>query len=286
MTDFKISSNFELGGLLDLQGIINKQVFPLVNQAVQAVGVKTAAQWQVNIHQAKLWGGEKKAYAASIKWQMTGDFSALVESNYKWDKDIENGRPPRDLKKMLDTSSKVRRTQDGRRFLVIPLRHSVAKLEDAGLYEAAQALQASKVTGQGARQAGEVTNLTPNGGMKAAPKQSGFLSNVKTKQAMMVNANQYAWGGHLSKAMMKGMGIDANTRKWAQGMHRFDTSTPGGAKSSSYLTFRVMMEGSKGWIVPAQPGQSIARKTEQQMQPKAQAAFAAAIKKTLETLPG
>ena len=64
-------------------------------------------------------------------------------------------------------------------------------------------------------------------------------------------------------------------------MVKMNTSTPGGSKSSSYLTFRVMKEGSLKWVVPAQPGQHLAKKVSDDMAPKAQQAFAMAIKKQL-----
>ncbi|MNC67709.1 hypothetical protein D3C75_1182270 [compost metagenome] len=99
----------------------------------------------------------------------------------------------------------------------------------------------------------------------------------------MVNKNHYDWGGRLKRSAMKAAGIDAKTRSWAAGMTRFDTSTPNGGKSSAYLTFRIMMEGSSGWIVPPQPGMEIAKKTAEAMQPKALSAFEEAIKRTLAT---
>lgn len=269
---FNIS--FDLGSVLDVRQIVNKQVFPLLNQAVRAVAQQTAADWQQEIYQAKLWSGEKDAYAASITWKMTGDFTAVVESNYKHAQAIETGRPAYDLKQMLNTSTKVRRTEKGKRFLVIPMRHNVAKLQAAGLYDHAKSLEASTVTGQGQRASGEVTHLSPKSGMSKAGKQSPFLSNPKTKGAMMVPQNSYAWGQRLSKA-------DAGEHKWAQNLYRFNTSTPGGGKSSAYMTFRIMIEGQTGWVIPAQPGQHLARKVTQRMQPKAQAAFAQAIKRQL-----
>lgn len=281
MADLNIKFSFDLGGTLDAQGIINKQVFPLLNQAVRAVAAHTASSWQANVYKAKLWSGEKDEYAKSITWAMTGDFSAEVRSDYRYDQDIENGRPARDLKKMLGTSIKVRRTEDGRRFLVIPFRHNAKKLEAAGIYDMASDLNASTIVSQGERPSGEVTHLSPTSGMAPAAKQTPFLSNPKTKQAQTVTKNNYAWGDRLKASAMKQAGIPLSTRKWAQGMHRFDTSTPGGAKSSTYLTFRIMMEGSSGWVVPAQPGQHIAKKTAEAMQPKANAAFAEAIKRTL-----
>lgn len=281
MADLRINFSFDLGDTLDIQGIVNKQVFPLLNQAVRAVANQTALNWQSNIYKAKLWSGEKDAYAQTVTWKMTGDFTAMVESDYRYAQDIETGRPARDLKKMLFSSLKVRRTEDGRRFLIIPMRHNMSKLQDAGLYDMAASLDASTIIGQGMRPSGEVTNMSPTTGMSASKQQTPFLSNIQTKKAMTVNQNHYQWGDRLKRSAMKAAGIPAETRSWAAGMRRFDTST-GGAKSSAYLTFRIMMEGSSGWVVPAQPGQDIAQKTVQDMQPKATSAFAEAIKRTLK----
>jgi hypothetical protein len=275
MANMTFNISFDLGSVLDVRQVVNKQVFPLLNQAVRAVAQQTAADWQQEVYQAKLWSGEKDAYAQSITWRMTGDFTAVVEATYKHAEAIETGRAAYDLKQMLNTSTKVRRTEKGKRFLVIPMRHNVAKLQAAGLYGAASALEASMVTGQGQRASGEVTHLSPKSGMSKSGKQSQFLSNTKTKSAMMVPQNNYAWGQRLSKA-------DAGEHKWAQNLYRFNTSTPGGAKSSAFLSFRIMIEGQSGWILPAQPGQHLARKVQQKMQPKAQAAFAQAIKRQLK----
>lgn len=279
MTNLKLT--FDLGTTLENQKVINKQAFPLLNQAVRAIAAKTAANWQEAVYGAKLWSGEKDAYAQSISWKMTGDFSAEVQSTYKYDQQIENGRPSRDLKEMLNTSLKVRRTVTGKRFLVIPLRHNIKKLEQAGIYSSAAALDASTITGAGERPSGELTHLSPTAGMRPAANQTPYLSNPKTRQAQSVRQNIYAWGDRLKAQAMKDAGVPLSTRRWASGMVRFDTSTPGGSKSSAYLTFRIMMEGSNGWVVPAQPGQFIAKKVTSSMQPKAQAAFAEAIKRTL-----
>ncbi len=277
--NFKIS--FDLGQTLDVGGIINRQVFPLLNQAVRAIAQQTASNWQAEVHQAKLWSGERDAYAKSITWRMIGDFSAVIESDYKHAAEIEDGRPARDLKRMLDTSLKVRRTEDGRRFLVIPLRHNMAKLQAAGIYEQAKALSASTIVGKTERESGEVMRLSPKTGMSKSANQSPYLSNPKTKSAYMVSQNIYGWGQRLSRGALKGAGADKGTQKWAQNMYRFDTSTPGGGKSSSYLTFRMMMEGSTGWVVPPQPGMHLARKVTDAMRPKAQDAFAQAVKMAL-----
>lgn len=266
-----------------LTGVINAQVVPLLNQAVRAVAQQTAIDWQKAVYQAKLWSGEKDAYAQSIKWEMTGDFSATVSTDYKLAGEIETGRGPRDLKKMLDTSLKVRRTQGGKRFLVIPMRHNtpgngaLANAMPQAVHNLASAMTPSRVVGKGQRPSGEVTMLSPKAGMHPAAKQSPYLSDPKSKQAASVVARKYAWGGKLTAGALKGAGMDAATVKRYAGMVKF----PDGSGGHSHMTFRIMMEGSKGWIIPAQPGKYLARDVAQAMQPKAAAAFAAAIKKTV-----
>lgn len=274
--------------ILDKTGVIDKTIMPAVNQAVRAIAKATAAEWQQTVYRAKLWSGEKDAYAESITWRMTGDFSAVVSSDYKYVQDIETGRPARDLKKMLDTSLKVRRTEGGKRFLVIPMRHNtpgngaLAKSMPASVYDMAKQLAASRVVATGQRPSGEVTHLSPKSGMHPSANQTPYLSNPKTKQASMVTARKYAWGDRLTKSMLKAAGLDGPEAKRYAGMVKMDTSTPGGGKSSSYMTFRLMGEWQTGkWVIPAQPGMFLARKVAQAMRPKAEEAFAAAVKKTI-----
>jgi hypothetical protein len=59
-------------------------------------------------------------------------------------------------------------------------------------------------------------------------------------------------------------------------MARFKTSTGG----SSYLTFRIMMEGSTGWIVPAQPGKYLAKNVADALEPLAEKIVAEALKRS------
>lgn len=261
MANMKFAITFDLGAKLDMMQVVNKQVFPLLSQAVNAVGKKTAAVWQERVYAAKLWSGEKDAYAGSITWTMTGDFSGEVVATYKHAEEIETGRPARDLKKMLNTSLKVRVNNKGSRYLYIPFRHNtpgnnaLAKAMPQNVYDMAQDLEASMVTGQTSR----VSGLN--------------AMDVKTKQFLTVPQNTYKWGG---KLVAQGTGM-----KNYNNMYRFDTSTPGGANSSVFLTFRTMSEKSKGWVTKPQPGQKIADGVANDMRPKAGLAFAEAIKRTL-----
>lgn len=287
MSTINYRITLDLGAKMELSAGINAALLPLVNQAVRGIAQATEANWREAVLHAKLWSGEKDAYAGSISHRMTGDFSAMVEADYKYAQEIETGRPARDLKKMLDTSLKVRRTEDGRRFLVIPFRHNTpgnnahAKAMPKAVHGLAEAMDASSVTSSWRkRRTGEVTHLSPNTGMHASSRQSPFLSRTDTKTAMTTRKLTYSWGGRLTAQMLKGAGADKETVRRYSGMVKMDTGA-NGQKSSSYMTFRMMMEGSKGWIVPAQPGQYIAQKVAQNMQPKAKSAIEAAIKKTL-----
>ena len=289
MSGLNYSISFELGASFDITKIINAQVMPLLSQAVNAVGQSTALRWQESVYKAKLWSGEKDAYANSIKWNFQqGSMSGYVEATYKFAEDIEKGRPPRDLKKMLNTSLKVRRSaSSGKRFLVIPMRHNTpgnnahANAMPQSVYAMASQMEKSRVVGAGMRPSGEITKLSPKFGMYASPNQSPFLSNPKTKQHSMTAKMSYAWGDRLSKAALLQAGASRQQAKIYANMVRMETSTPGGGKSSSYLTFRIMMDGQAGWIVPAQPGQWIAKKVAEDMKPIADTIFAGAVSGTV-----
>lgn len=258
MVNYRIT--FPLAAQLELSAGINARLFPLVNQAINAVAQATAANWKEAVYRAKMWSGEKDAYANSITYRMTGDFSAMVETDYRYAQDIETGRPPRDLKKMLDTSMKVRQAKDGSRYLIIPFRHNApgnsahAQAMPPAVYQQAKQLSPSTIVGHGRRLSG-----------------TGAWS-LKTQAPATVRQRQYQWGGRLQ---------GENVPKNMQGMVRMNTATRPGQNYSSYLTFRVMSEKSTGWIIPAKPGQFIAQKVSQTMQPLAETVLTEAIRRSL-----
>jgi hypothetical protein len=260
MAEFRI--RVDLAGVMSAAGnVINAQVLPRLNQAVRAVVAQTQADWMESVQRARgLWSGEKDAYAASIQAKMTGDFSGLVWTDYKYAEEIENGRPAKDLKSMLDTSLKVRTTKKGKRYLIIPMRHNtpgsdaLAPAMPPSIFAAVSQLAASRVTGMGSRVSG-----------------TGAM-DPKTRQAVTVPQRRYSWGDRLVGAVALG------GNKNHEGMYRFSTTTPGGARSSAYLTFRVMMEGSPGWVVAPRPGLGLARGVAERMQPLAELAFGEAVK--------
>lgn len=259
MSKISYRISLDLGARMEISAGINAALLPMVNQAVNGIAQATAANWREAVYRAKLWSGEKDAYAGSISWRMTGDFSAMVEADYKHAQEIETGRPARDLKRMLDTSMKVRQAKDGSRYLIIPFRHNTPGNEASGkampkaVYAQAKMLSLSTIVGHGWR-----------------PSGTGAWS-MKTKAPAAVRQRKYNWGDRL---------FGDNVPKHQQGMVRMNTATGQGKKSSSYLTFRVMSEKSRGWIIQPQPGQHIARGVAEDMQPKADMVIAEAIRRS------
>jgi hypothetical protein len=206
---------------------------------------------------------EKALYIDSIKGTVEpSGFAGEIRATYKYASDIETGRPARDLKKMLQTSLKTRTIQSGinkgQRYLIIPFRHNIPSASGEGalapqmpasVYEHARALMPSTVLSPGAH--------------RPATRLSGSGHTVAQ--------HSYAWGGRLKAGLAPKLRTSHASDPYA-GMVRFSTTTPGKngklpTHSSSYLTFRMMREGSGGWIIKPQPGQYLAKKVSEELQP-------------------
>lgn len=285
MAQYKITATVQ--GVDAAYAAIYRAVFPRLTQAVGAVAQQARIDWMSAVKEARLWSGEKAPYMASIQWRMTGTLSAEVWSDYKHAEAIETGRPARDLKKMLDTSLKVRRTKDGKRFLVIPFRHNTPGAEATGqampanVYSIAKAMSPSLVTGMGQRPSGQVVDLSPTSGMTPVARQPKYLLNPANKQRIMVPSRMYQWGDRLTRGELKASGASKAEQRRYAGMVRMKDATGGKNRAAAYMTFRVMMEDSRGWIVPAKPGLYLAKGVADALQPKADAAFREAIKRDL-----
>lgn len=151
-----------------------------------------------------------------------------LENPEKYAEAIERGVAERDMKEMLPTAKKARRAKDGSLYLIIPFRHGSDENAvglhgmPAQVYAMAQALKRSKVTGFHMERSG-----------------TGFI----------VPRANYKWGGKLTVAQLNEAGASYKDQNRYQGMYKF-----GNKGHSSYITFRVMSQKSKGWITPARPG--------------------------------
>lgn len=261
-TSFRISVD-----LTNLSVVANARIFANLASTVEAVAQVGVERWQTAVKKAPLWSGEIDAYSSSIGYRMTGPYSAEISSDYKYVEDIETGRPPFDMKKMLDTSLKVRTSKAGKRYLIIPFRHNTpghsahAPPMPEGVYKQAKHLAASQITGHGKRLSG-----------------TGAW-DIKTKQPAQVRARSYDWGGRLPAGLSRKIKPEHRSDPHA-GMVRFKEASGG----SSFLTFRVMVEGSSGWIKPAKPGLFIAQNVAESLQRTADADFPAAIARDLAAI--
>lgn len=253
MADYLIK--IELPDSADIRKMIDDEVLPRVAQAVRNIAEVAAEDWRKAVSNAKLWKGERDAYQSSIKVTFDLPFNATVRSDYKYADDIETGRPPYDLKRMLQTSKKIRFVKNGvhagQRYLIIPMRHNVKDMP-ADVYSAAKQLLPSKVTGK---------QLQYNGGTGARIR-------------MRMRAT-YSWGDRLPAGMVEKKKSYHHTDIYS-GMVRFDASSKK-SNRSTYLTFRLMGEWSTGWFLPAQPGQFIAQKVATDLQPFADQVIAGAF---------
>jgi len=238
---------------------LHLQLETAIAQAVQTTALTAQAAWKQTVLQTPgLWQPIKDRYADSIRVEYDG-MGARIYSDDPMATPIETGIPARDMKRMLDTSAKVRVAQTGKhagqRYLIIPFRHNtpgntaLAGAMPQAVYAQAKQLTKSHVTGK----------VSMRSGLNA--------SNPHTKGPLMTMRNTYKWGDRLN---------GADTPKRFKGMVRFNTSS-GGQNSSSFLTFRVMGEWSPGWIIKAQPGRFIVKAVSDQAQQMLQSEVTAAI---------
>ena len=260
-----------MGNLVPLWAPVNADAFPNLAGAVGMIAQAAHQQWIAFANGAPMPNGKvirnrTGEYARSIQIRHTGPFAAEVFSDLRYAQGIEEGMPARDLKKMLDTSFKVRLSAKGLRYLIIPFRHSApnsvmgSNMPEA-LHEWWKNGVASQITGRYERISG-----------------TGAF-DIKTRKAITVPAWKYRWGTRVGKTDLEGLGIGGKEADRLKGMVMF--RKPGGGRGGSghtqYITFRVMSEKSKGWIAPAVEGKWPARTVADGLRPIAEAAFRHAV---------
>jgi hypothetical protein len=277
MTEFRIS--VELGHLLPPDTPVNADVFPTLASAVKRVAETAHGLWVSYASGAPLPDGKvinnrTGEYQRSIMLRETGPFSAVVESDLAYAKSIEEGSPARDMKRMLTSSLKVRISERGDRYLIIPFRWNhpgsvMGQNMPVAVHNwwSVQKRASSSITGTYRRVSG-----------------TGAL-DIHTHSVLTVAGWRYQWGKRLGGNDLANLGINPShgIGKQMAGMVNFRRpGGTGGSSHSQFITFRVMSERSVGkWIVPAQPGKWPARTVAQQLQPIAEQAFAAAVEEDI-----
>lgn len=273
MTEFRIG--IEIGHLLPSGTPLGQDLFPNLAYAVQQVAEKAHLTWLAYaggkpLPDGSTIGSRTGSYLRSIELARAGQFSAEVFSDAPHAKEIEEGSSARDLKRMLDTSMKVRVTKDGRRYLIIPFRwgtpgstgfgKNVMPPEVHSMWRHDPEMKPSRVISLGQRQSG-------NGAY-----------DIRTRSPFLVPQRQYNWGGRLTAEKLHRAGVHGQAAKRMTGMVNMQNpSGEGGGKHSQFLTFRIMVEGASGWLVPARPGKYPARTTADQIRPAAAKIFGQAV---------
>lgn len=281
MPEFSIS--VDLGHIMAEGTPITADLFPNLAMAVQAVADRAEARWKAYAAGAAMPNGKSVGirsgqYMRSIMQRSLGDFSKEVYSNLPYARVIEEGAPRRDLKELLRSSSKVRISAAGHRYLIIPFRFGSPGnvMRDSPMPDSVRDWwidkKSSSITGQFLRVSG-----------------TGAIS-IKTRKPLTVAARTYSWGDRLSREALTELGMSDAQTKRMQGMVNFRRpSQSGGAAHSKYLTFRIMSERSpaSSWISPAQEGKWPARTTADEFRGVADKVFRAAVEADIKAaLPG
>lgn len=289
MPDFRIG--VEIGSRIPAISPLTAEVFPTLAAAVRRIAEAALEQWRAYANGAPLPGGgtihnRTGEYARSIQLRQIGPFSAEVYSNLSYADTIEDGGPAYDMKRMLDTSLKVRMSKKGNRYLIIPFRHNapgsvLGQQMPGSVYEwwKGPSRQASSITLRYLRPAFiHAYDIGTHQRLKELPRQHMWGS---------VPDWRYQWGTRLTAADLSDMGIDGKESKRLKGMVMF--RKPGGTgrgAHTQYITFRTMSDRSRGWIRPKQEGKHPARITAEQLQPVAEEAFARAMEEDLRVILG
>lgn len=253
---------------------ITKKSLPHLSYAVKRVAGHGQQIWQGYASGAALPDGRQirarsGGYMKSIQRRELGDFREEVYSDSPYAKPLEEGMPARDLKKMLDTSSKVRVGKTGKRYLIIPFR-----------WDTPGATQENRPMGQEVHDIMRQKAFAASHIIGMATRPSGLGAyDIHTRKMMVVPQRLYKWGDRLKAEHLDEAKVFGVQRRRMLGMVKMQNRIgQGGGKHSQYLTFRVMSEGSSGWVARAVPGYFPARATAEHLQPLAEQAFRAAVK--------
>jgi len=229
----------ELGPAGLLAKMLGQQDFPLTSRTLHN-SLKKLRNRAIELS-AQRMKNPSGAYANGLRIVQYDKFKGALVSTSSMHDIIEDGHPPIDQKKMLQTSDKVRRAMmrqvagkqiGGWRYLIIPFRHKAADIprnvreffDEEGISEVEMLFQEPSV-------------------------QEG-------RENVMVTRRKYNWGGRWT---------DQQNPKQS-GMVRLRQAAAGeGTARSAYVTFRTMTENPKAkakWTIPAFAGHHIFRDTE------------------------
>jgi hypothetical protein len=161
---------------------------------------------------------------------------------------LEVGTDPWDMRKVLQTSHKVRQTADGTRYLVIPFRWGTPGTLVVGGY------------------VGRAMSVPVHQFMLNRVSES-FITGTYQQPSLIdpsvsVDRRRYDWGGSLTPRDLHELGIDPNTAPGRHMVGMYRMNDPEGSHAQ-HVTFRTISERSPSgtWMHPGTEGKYPARAT-------------------------
>lgn len=246
-------------------------LFPNQARAVQALAVNAHRRWvEYATGTRPLPSGQiihavSGQYASSIKIHEAGRLQYVIYSDDPKASVIENGAAAWDMHKLLETSDKVRKTKDGRKYLIMPFRHTTPGGIGVTMPQQAHSWW-----------------LEPN--RRASVVSGHYTERSANNPGERVTRNTYIWGDRLTRQDVMGLGLNPEAEgKKLVGMVRFQNDTDRGGQ---FVTFRVMVEGGKGWRMPARAGDYPAKAAYDWMQTHYDALMGMALQEDIRRLGG
>lgn len=260
-----------------MKGGYGDRVFSHSMAAVKQVGLLYQQVWRKYASGEMVVPGKppinsKGDYTRSIKLDDSKVNVVSVYTDFEHHRRIEEGHDAIDLKPGLLKGPKARQGKNGP-YNIVAFRHGIPGSDKqrnnpmvARIYnllkKETDTADALKLDGlSNARGTSKITGKSPD--------------------AKGVERNTYNWGARISKLDQTNKRDNWKSGKYAS-MVRMQTST-GGAKSSSYITFRVVSIASdpQSWIVPARPGIPIRQATVDFARPMAIEILRGALEKDI-----
>ena len=255
--------------------------------AVEEAGKMIQQEWLNMADQS--FAHPSGAYARGIEEGMIYPFgkdrlSVAVINQSPHAKYVEEGTSPYDMKQMLLTSNQVRISKEGKRYMIIPMKHQTPGNEATGpamprsVYNIAKNLVATQTVGSYKTPSIQTRGLSLK--EKVLFGQTNKPLAVSASGAPMAVRSSYLWGGKVAGMGDLGRRTQLNAGLRIPGAEKQPVdytwkSSPyenmykmAQAGHTQYITFRTMSEVSPGWIRPGMPAMRIAAQTAERVTPE------------------
>lgn len=186
-----------------------------------------------------------------IRYVIAPDNAEAMQVAY-W---LEVGTDAFDMKKVLQTSHKVREGKDGKKYLIIPFRWGTPSTTVVGAYVGREIPR--PVYSFMLRRSPDGDRLFRESSVTGTFTEPSVLDGITP-----VTRRTYSWGDSLTPQDIRELGLDPDSKpgRHMVGMYRFNDPEDPANKHAQHITFRVMSENSKpgSWVRPAMPGYHVA----------------------------